>query len=107
MSEQLSLDGLAEGRARRDEALAYYSSTRFVEECRRTAFAIAKKKGWVTSDDIRDEHEIPEAVNHNAMGAVLRAPYFVKIGEVQSRRPEAKARWIHKWAIGPAWRKYL
>ena len=95
---------LAAGRAARDAALDRFESRAFVEEARRTAFAIAKRKGWVTTDDLHEAY--PEVPSGNYFGAILRAPYFVKVGEVQSKRPEAHARNIHKWAIGPEWQKY-
>lgn len=104
MTDQNSLFDLPEGRRRRDEALDRFASRAFVEESRQSGFQVAKRNGYVTTDDL---HELyPEVPSGNYWGAVLRAPYFVKIGEVQSKRPEAHARNIHKWAIGPEWQKY-
>ncbi len=108
---QPSFFDLDDGRKRRDEALDHFEdhfrSAAFVEEARRTAFAIAGKNGYVTTDDLHTRLEVPHSVHHNVWGSVLRSPYFIHVGEVQSKRPEAKARWIHKWVIGPAWKRYL
>lgn len=104
-SEQKTLFDLEAGRAARDEALDRFESMHFVEEARQTAFAICQRQTFVTSDDLHEA--FPEVPSGNYFGAILRAPYFVKCGEVNSKRPEAKARTIHKWAIGPAWRKYI
>lgn len=76
----------------------------FVNEARQTAFGIVKRNGYVTTDDL---HELyPEVPSGNYWGAVLRFPYFVRVGEVKSKRPAAHARNIHKWILGPAWQRY-
>lgn len=103
MTQQGMFD-LPAGRAARDVALDRFESMHFVNEARQVAYSICRRKSFVTSDDLHEA--FPEVPSGNYFGAILRAPYFVKIGEVNSKRPEAKARIIHKWAVGPAWRRY-
>ena len=101
---QPPLFDIAAGRAARDRALARFESLTFVTEARQTAFGLVKRQGFVTTDDL---HELyPEVPSGNYWGAVLRHPYFFKIGEMQSKRPEAHGRNIHKWILGPEWRRW-
>ena len=104
MTQQPSFDGLDAGRAARDQALDHYESNAFVQEARQTAFALCQRSGYETTDDLHEA--IPEVPRGNYFGAILRHPYFLKWGETQSKRVEAKGRWIHRWRIGPAWQKY-
>lgn len=103
---QTNLFDIAEGRARRDEALDRFEQRAWVLTARRVAYDTCQKVGFVTSDDLQAACPPPEGAHVNIMGSVLRYPYFAKWGETQSKRPQAKARWIHRWVIGPAWRKY-
>ena len=101
IAEQLTLPGLDAGRAQRDAGLDSLERHGWIKFARGTALLICCEKGEVTTDDLQERLTPPEGVHHNVWGAVLRAPHFRKIGATQSKRPEARARWIHVWVPGP------
>lgn len=68
----------------------------WIEEARRIAIGIAKKQGRVSSDDVRKHIEEPP--HWNMWGPVFN-DLFIRGSRVQSRRPEAKGRWIHYWIL--------
>lgn len=92
-------DGLVTGRINRDLAHQAMNRHQFILHARAEAAAICMDKGSVSSDDLQAKLKLPDGVHHNVWGAVLKYPYFHKIGEVQSRRPQANARWIHQWVL--------
>ncbi len=101
--QQFNLDF---GRDLRDEGITQVSlhAGDWLWEGRRQAKKVVMQKGFVTSDDLQAVLILPAGLHHNAWGSILRAPWFRKAGEMQSWRPEAHARWIHKWVLGPkAW----
>lgn len=99
VSEQGVLFDIEEGRARRDAGIASLTRHQWITHARTKAAEICLQKGSVTSDDLQATMPLPDGIHQNAWGAVLKYPYFLKIGEVQSKRPQAHARWIHQWVL--------
>lgn len=85
----------------------HLASHPWVLEARRVAAQIVQEKGEVTSDDVQARLPRPPSLHPNAVGAVLCPPWFVKADRVQSKRPEAKGRWIHVWIAGPQFQELL
>ena len=63
-------------------ALNLFEITRseFLSNCRWIARKIAKAKGNVTIDDVRNETKIPLGIDGRVMGAVFNTPDFEKVG---------------------------
>jgi hypothetical protein len=81
MSENLEFD-FSKARKERDEGIRRVAdnSQEFLVHARTTAWDIAKRKGTVTTDDIRKECDV--LPHHpNAWGAVFKAKYFKWTGE--------------------------
>lgn len=87
---------LATGEHRRDLALAGHemSKAQWIKMARAVAEAIAREKGQVTSDDVRDRCDVPAGMNPSVMGAVLRCRTFKLLHFEKSRRDVANARRI-------------
>lgn len=77
---------LEEGREGREAALDLLEKRRaeYIEECRETARHLGRNGQVVTVDMIRSLHPIPEEFDGRVMGAVMRAPEFVKVGYTQT-----------------------
>ena len=95
---QLSLD---QALARREVALGdleeHYPD--FLDRARAVAEEIARKKGTVSSDDVRAVLAIPPDVHHNAMGAIFRGPRWERIDWQQSEQPQRHANRIGIWRL--------
>jgi hypothetical protein len=79
----------------KEEALDILEATRseFLFKARSIAMEVVKKKGVVSTDDIRMELDIPKGVDGRVMGAVFNTKEWVGVGykksEIKSshRRP--------------------
>lgn len=64
----------------------------FLARARAVARAIARQRGEVTINDVREVCPPPETVDPRIMGAVLRAPEFEACGYRKSDRRECHGR---------------
>lgn len=104
---QQAMMDLEAGRAARDEGIDKVGSGTTNQQwlwwARRVAVSIVLQRGEVTTDDLQHRLRLPPGAHVNLWGAVLRAPHFKRTGrQVQSKRPEAHARWIQVWGRGKA-----
>ena len=95
---QLSLD---EALARREVALDDLDERypAFLERARGVAEWIARKKGTVTSDDVRAVLAIPTNINPSVMGALFRGPRWERIGWQQSEQPQRHGNRVGIWRL--------
>jgi len=95
---QLSLDeALAKRELALDELDERYPA--FLERARDVAEWIAKKKGTVTSDDVRSVLAIPAGIHPSVMGALFRGPRWERIDWQQSEQPQRHANRIGIWRL--------
>jgi len=95
-------DGMEGFRRKRDgkEAVSLHNRA-WLDWMRGEAWAIARERGTVTSDDLQricDAHNRYPA-HPNAMGAVFHSEEWTQTGWTTSRRPSAHARTIRVWKI--------
>lgn len=98
------MNGLAEGRALRDGALAIIEVTRkaWLTEARAEAVRIARIKGCVTINDVRETVALPDGINPNAWGAVLKCRELTAVGYDQAHHPAAHARVVRVYKLKDA-----
>lgn len=89
------------GQSLRDGALNLLETTRedYVTRARAAGVAHAMRFGVVTINDVRAACPPPNDIDPRVMGAVLRAPLFVKIGYENSNRSTCHARPIAKFKL--------
>ena len=90
--------------ASRDSALDALEIARedYVEAARAAAYRLLETQASITINDVRDICPPPAGVDPRVMGAVLRAPRFVRVGYVQSDRKTCHSRPIGLFAKGDA-----
>ena len=92
---------MKEGRELRDKALAFLEQKRgeWISKARLEAIFIARHKGTVTINDVRDAINLPEDFHPNTWGAVLKSKDFEAVGFVQASHPSAHARVIRVYKL--------
>ena len=90
---------LPKGRCLRDAAIVKVmrQDPDWLDNARRVAQSIARERGSVTADDLREF--LPEPPHHNLMGAVFAGSEWALVGYEQSRRPKAHARLLRRWRL--------
>lgn len=71
----------------------------FLTSCRSLAMQIAKRKGEVSINDIREHLQVPNGVHPSVLGAVFRTKQFRKIGMCEASHKEAHARIVRVYAL--------
>lgn len=71
----------------------------FLDRARAVAVSVAKRKGWVTADDVRAVLEIPPDVHHNVMGAVFMSSLFIDAGPYISAQRQGHGNRIRIWRL--------
>lgn len=77
-------------------------------KAQRIAVDLAREKGPITSDDVRDEASrrgLVLSFDKNWSGSVFRGKEWVKVGYVQSRHSGGHGRVIAKWALQVPYQK--
>ena len=89
------------GRALRDNQLDLFElrDAEFLERCRALAVQIARHKGTVSINDIRDLVSAPPGVSPSVFGAVFKGRQWQVVGITQATHPQAHARLIRIYAI--------
>lgn len=89
------------GRALRDSQLDLFElrDAEFLERCRALAVDIARRKGTVSINDIRELVSAPPGVSPSVFGAVFKGRQWQVVGVTQATHPEAHARLIRTYAI--------
>lgn len=84
-------------------ALNLFEITRkeFLESCRWIARKIAKAKGNVTIDDVRNEVKIPLNIDARVLGAVFNTPDFEKVGYTSTKIKSSHGRPISVFRLTP------
>ena len=90
MDAQLALD-------LRDAGIASLERHPWLHMARVVALGIARREGYVTSDKLQAEMADWPPPHVNCFGAVFKDSRFKSTGFVQSKRPEAHARWVQIW----------
>lgn len=93
-------DGVAEGRAARDQALDGFEDRALLATLRLEAERVARERGQVSANEIR--HLLPADLSRrgrNIMGAVFRGRQWQRAGWTQSTEPAGHARWIQVWVL--------
>lgn len=99
---QRSLFDPPEGRRRRDRGRTRVSAPHaaWLEQTRNLAVRLARAEGSVTTDTLRAHGVVkPEGAHDNLWGAVFADDRFEHRGFVQSRRPQAHARYLRVWGL--------
>jgi hypothetical protein len=98
------MKGIKEGRAMRDRGLAIVELTHheWIAKARKKAVSIARRRGQVSINDVRDQMELPPDLNHNALGAVLRSPDLKVVGFETARHKEARGRVVRVYGLKKA-----
>lgn len=98
------MKGTRAGRAMRDHGLAIMEVTHkaWIEKARKKAVSIARRRGQVSINDIREQMELPPDLNHNALGAALRSPDLKVVGFETARHKEARARVVRVYGLKKA-----
>lgn len=89
------------GRALRDSQLGLFEirQTEFLKHCRSLAIAIAKSRGQVSINDIRDQIEVPPGTHPSVLGAVFRGNLFSCVGFTEAVHPQAHARIVRVYSL--------
>jgi hypothetical protein len=92
---------MSTGRQLRDKALAFLEAKRhdWISRARLEAIFIAKTKGSVTINDVREAIQMPEDFHPNTWGAVLKSKDFEAIGFSQASHPAAHARVVRVFKL--------
>lgn len=80
------------GRELRDQNLSRVERGRHIDwlaETRKKAVEIAKTKGCVSINDLRQATTLPPGAHHNTWGAVLRIPELKATGQYEPARHNA------------------
>lgn len=81
----------------RDQALDWHEVTKqaYLQRARWGAMKIAKRKGFVTINEVRAKYPPPDDLHPSVMGAVFRAPEFIHTGTyTRAAHPASHARMI-------------
>lgn len=100
---QLSIFDLPSGIRGRDEGIARIVDTceTYVETARGVARILARRRGVVSSDDVREvltEYGI-EAPHPNAIGAIFKGKEWHPVGWMQSKIPSNHGRVVRSWSL--------
>jgi len=98
------MKGKKAGCAMRDHGLAIMEVTHkeWIEKARKKAVSIARRRGQVSINDVREQMELPADLHHNALGAVLRSPDLKVVGFETARHKEARARIVRVYGLKEA-----
>ena len=98
------MKSITKGRAMRDRGLAIMEVTHkaWIEKARKKAISIARRRGQVSINDVREQMELPPDLHHNALGAVLRTPDLKVVGFETARHKEARARVVRVYGLKKA-----
>jgi len=98
------MKSITKGRAMRDRGLAIMEVTHkaWIEKARKKAISIARRRGQVSINDVREQMELPPDLHHNALGAVLRTPDLKVVGFETARHKEARARIVRVYGLKEA-----
>lgn len=103
MSAQLSIFDLYAGVQGKDNGIQQIvdNNPTFVKTMQGVARLIARRRGVVCSDDLREvASQYGIAPKHeNAWGGIFRGKNWIKVGTVRSRIPSNHAREIKSWAL--------
>lgn len=103
MNAQLSIFDLQSAIHARDQGIARIidNNGTFVETMRGIARLIARRRGIVSSDDLRKvATDYGITPNHeNAWGAIFRGNEWVAAGSIQSQIPSNHGRLIRTWRL--------
>lgn len=91
----------ATGRELRDAQLGLFaaSHTELLERFRALAVVIARRQGFVSINDIREQIDLPPGVHPSTLGAVFRTRQFRAIGFTEALHPAAHARAVRVYAL--------
>lgn len=95
------MKGTRAGRAMRDHGLAIMEVTHkaWIAKARKKAVTIARRRGQVGINDVREQMELPPDLHHNALGAVLRSADLKVVGFEVARHKEARARIVRVYGL--------
>lgn len=94
--------------ATKQQALNLFETHRkeFLEHCRWVAVRIAKDKGNVTIDDVRDECPLPLNIDGRVYGAVFASEEFEIVGHTKTRIKSSHGRLVGVYTLKPEYRNY-
>ena len=92
MTQQLALE-------LRDAGIASLERHSWVHKAREVAYFIARRDGYLTSDKLQAAMADRPPPHRNCYGATFKDSRLKSTGFVQSKRPEAHARWIQIWRL--------
>lgn len=95
------MNDVTSGRALRDIQLGLFEirKSEFLERCREIAIAIARARGSVSINDIRDQVEIPPGTHPSVLGAVFKRGGFQVVGFTEATHPQAHARIVRIYSL--------
>lgn len=88
-------------RAIRDAQLGLFEirDYEFLQSCRAAAVAIAKARGHVSINEVREAVTLPPNVNPSVLGAVFKGKQFRPVGYTEAKHPSAHARVIRVYSL--------
>lgn len=75
----------------------------WVAEGRRLAWRIARERGYVTSEMLRELHPVPEEWDARILGSCFQCTGLCKDGSEYAKRPQCHMRPIQRWVIANDW----
>lgn len=71
----------------------------FLQSCRAAAVAIAKARGSVSINEVREAVELPPNLNPSVLGAVFKSKDFKPVGYTEATHKAAHARVVRVYAL--------
>lgn len=89
------------GRQLRDAQLGLFEvrDYEFLQSCRAAAVAIAKARGQVSINEVREAVTVPANINPSVLGAVFKSKYFKAVGYTEATHKAAHARVVRVYAL--------
>lgn len=89
------------GRELRDAQLGLFEirDYEFLQSCRAAAVAIARARGHVSINEVREAVTLPSNVNPSVLGAVFKGKQFKPVGYTEATHKAAHARVVRVYAL--------
>lgn len=89
------------GREIRDAQLGLFEirDYEFLQSCRAAAVAIAKARGQVSINEVREAITLPANVNPSVLGAVFKTKEFKPVGYTEATHKAAHARVVRVYSL--------
>lgn len=92
---------MSKGREIKQQQLAMFEERDhlFLARCRAYAATVARDRGQVCINDVREAIEVPPGMHPSVLGAVFRTRLFTAIGFTEATHPAAHARVVRVYTL--------